>query len=394
MRILVVHNRYRSAQPSGENVVVDQEAALLRAAGHEIIPYEQASDEIAGYSSLRRALIPARVIWSPEDRVRLARLLREARPDVVHVHNTFPLISPSVLPACRDHGVPVVMTLHNFRLMCANGQLLRDGGPCELCVGRVPWRGVMYGCYRDSVAATIPIAVAIQVHRSRNTWTNGVTRFVAVTDFVRRQFVAGGLPADRIRVKPNFVPRPLWRRERAGDYFLFLGRLSPDKGVDVLLDAWTPTMGQLVIVGDGECRAELEAHAIRHGDSVRFLGRQPREQCMKLLTNARALVVASRWYETFGLVVVEAYAHGVPVVAPALGVFPDLVEEGQTGLLFSPGDANDLRRKLYQIVDPELSVRMGERAYQCYEAEYTPERNLAALMAIYHDALAQSAATR
>jgi glycosyltransferase involved in cell wall biosynthesis len=278
--------------------------------------------------------------------------------------------------------------------MCANGQLLRDGGPCELCVGRVPWRGVMYGCYRDSVAATIPIAVAIQVHRSRNTWTNGVTRFVAVTDFVRRQFVAGGLPADRIRVKPNFVPRPLWRRERAGDYFLFLGRLSPDKGVDVLLDAWTPTMGQLVIVGDGECRAELEAHAIRHGDSVRFLGRQPREQCMKLLTNARALVVASRWYETFGLVVVEAYAHGVPVVAPALGVFPDLVEEGQTGLLFSPGDANDLRRKLYQIVDPELSVRMGERAYQCYEAEYTPERNLAALMAIYHDALAQSAATR
>jgi glycosyltransferase involved in cell wall biosynthesis len=206
--------------------------------------------------------------------------------------------------------------------------------------------------------------------------------------------VAGGLPADRIRVKPNFVPWPLWRRECAGGYFLFLGRLSRDKGVDVLLDAWSSTMGQLLIVGDGECRAELEAHAIRHGDSVRFLGRQPREQCMKLLTNARALVVASRWYETFGLVVVEAYAHGVPVVAPALGVFPDLVEEGRTGLLFSPGDANDLRRKLYQIADPELSVRMGERAYRCYEAEYTPERNLAALMSIYHDALAQSAATR
>jgi Glycosyltransferase Family 4 len=173
LRIVVVHNRYRSAQPSGENLVVEQEAELLRAAGHEVVPYERASDDIVGFSLPRRTLVPGRVVWSPEDRGRLARLLEEVRPDVVHLHNTFPLISPSVIEACRTHGVPVVATLHNFRLMCANAQLLRDGWPCDLCVGHIPWRGVAYRCYRGSARATIPIALGIQVHRSRQTWTRG-----------------------------------------------------------------------------------------------------------------------------------------------------------------------------------------------------------------------------
>jgi glycosyltransferase involved in cell wall biosynthesis len=167
MRVVVVHNRYRSAQPSGENLVVDQETMLLRRAGHEVIPYERESDEIERYPALRKALLPARVLWSPEDRQQLSGLLAAERPDVVHVHNTFPLMSPSILVACRDHGVPVVATLHNFRLLCANAQLLRAGGPCELCVGRVPWRAVLHRCYRGSALATAPIAAGIQVHRSR-----------------------------------------------------------------------------------------------------------------------------------------------------------------------------------------------------------------------------------
>ena len=391
MRIVVVHNRYRSAQPSGENLVVDQEAGLLRAAGHEVVPYEQASDDIADSSLLRRAVVPGRVVWSPEDRARLARLLEEVRPDVVHVHNTFPLISPSILDACRAHDVPVVATLHNFRQMCANAQLLRNGRPCELCVGRVPWRGVVHKCYRNSALATIPVAVGIQVHRSRHTWTEGVTIFIALTEFVRRQFIADGFPAGSIQVKPNFVPRPQTGREGAGSYFLYLGRLSAEKGVDVILDAWVPELGQLLIVGDGPDRQQLEARAARHGDSVRFLGGQPREQCMRLLTNARALVVASRSYETFGLVVVEAYAHGVPTAGPALGVFPDLIQEGQTGLLFPPDHPEQLRTKLLQLLDPELSVRMGKEAQRRYESDYTPERNLALLVDIYREAIALSA---
>jgi glycosyltransferase involved in cell wall biosynthesis len=392
MRIVVVHNWYRSSQPSGENLVVEQEAGLLREAGHEVMVYERASDDIAGASLLQRSLVPGRVVWSPEDRIRLAELLDDVRPDVAHVHNTFPLISASVLEACRAHDVPVVATLHNFRLMCANAQLLRDGRPCHLCVGRAPWPGVVHRCYRDSAAATIPVAVGIQVHRRRQTWAKGVTTFIALTEFVRRQYMAGGFPGDRIRVKPNFVPRPPRRRATAGSYFLFLGRLSPEKGVDVLIDAWAPGLGQLVIVGDGPCRRELEIRAARHGDKVRFLGSQPRERCMELLTDARALLVASRAYETFGLVVVEAFAHGVPAVAPALGAFPDLIRESGTGLLFVPGDPEDLRRKLFQLVDPERSRQMGDEARYRYEMDYTPERNLATLEAIYREAIDRPAA--
>jgi glycosyltransferase involved in cell wall biosynthesis len=390
MRVVVVHNRYRSAQPSGENLVVDQETALLRAAGHEVVPYERASDDIARSSRLQQALLPARVIWSREDRRELATLLEQVRPDLVHVHNTFPLISPSVLEACRSQGVPVVATLHNFRLMCANAQLLRDGRPCELCVGQVPWPAVVHRCYRDSVPATIPVAVGIQVHRSRRTWTDGVSRFIAATEFVKRQLTAGGLPGPRIRVKPNFVPRPLKPRTGAGNYLLFLGRLSPEKGVDVLLDAWSPELGKLLIVGDGPSRRELEARAARHAASVRFLGAQPRERCMELVAGARALVVASRSYETFGLVVVEAFAHGVPAIVPSLGVFPDLVQDGRTGLHFAPGQPGDLRTKLLQLAEPARSAQMGEEARRLYEAVYTPERNLTALVGIYREAIGQS----
>ncbi len=392
MRIVVVHNRYRSAQPSGENLVVDQETGMLRMAGHEVVPYERASDEIAGSSLLKRVAVPGRVVWSPEDRSRMARLLREVRPDVVHVHNTFPLISPSVLEACQAHGVPVVATLHNFRMMCANAQLFRQGAPCDLCVGRVPWPAVVHRCYRDSVVATIPVAVGIQVHHSRHTWTKNVTIFVAVSEFVRQQFLAGGFPSDRIQIKPNLVPRPRHRRQSAGRHFLFLGRLSPEKGVDLLLDAWEPALGQLLIVGDGPSRRELEARAARHGDSVRFLGSRPHQQSMQLLTDARALVVASQGHETFSLVVVEAYAHGVPAVAPASSVFPGLIHDGRTGLLYAPGDAGDLRGKLFQLLDAELSARMGEEACRRYESDYTPEQNLAALVAIYRQAIAQRAA--
>jgi glycosyltransferase involved in cell wall biosynthesis len=250
----------------------------------------------------------------------------------------------------------------------------------------------VHRCYRDSVVATVPVAVGIQLHHSRRTWTNDVTMLIAVSEFVRQQFLAGGFPAHRIRVKPNFVPRPRHRRQTAGGYFLFLGRLSPEKGVDLLLDAWEPALGQLLIVGDGPSRRELETRAARHGDSVRFLGSRPREQSMQLVADARALVVASQSYETFGLVVVEAYAHGVPAVAPASSVFPDLIRDGRTGLLYAPGDARDLRGKLFQLLDAELAARMGEEACRRYESDFTPEQNLAALEGIYRQAIAQRAA--
>jgi glycosyltransferase involved in cell wall biosynthesis len=388
MRIVVVHNRYRSAQPSGENLAVEQEVMLLRSAGHTVVPYERESDDIEQFPPLRRALVPARVVWSPEDRAALSTLLARVRPDVVHVHNTFPLISPSILNACRTHGVPVVATLHNFRLLCANANLLREGSPCTLCVGRAPWPAVVHRCYRDSALSTIPVAVGIQAHRSRRTWPRGVGIFVAATEFVKRQYIAGGFPADSIRVKPNFVPRPARRRQGpGGGYMVFLGRLSEEKGVDLLLDAWSPDLGRLLVIGDGPLRAALEARAAPHGSSVRFLGSQPRERCMDLLRGARALVVASRSFETFGLVVVEAFAHAVPALAPALGVFPELVRDGETGVLFRPGDPGDLRSQLRRLANPEYSMRLGAVAWRAYEASFAPERNLEALLSVYRDAV-------
>jgi glycosyltransferase involved in cell wall biosynthesis len=383
LRVLVVHNRYRSGQPSGENKIVDEEITLLRDAGNEVAFFMRESDEIAGFSALAKAALPARSIWSPSDRRYLRKMLSSELPDVVHVHNTFPLISPSILEACRDAGVPVVATLHNFRLVCANGLLFREGKPCELCVGRGSWPGVLHACYRGSRLATLPVAVSIQAHRSLGTWSRGVARFIALSRFARDRLVAGGLPPERLVVKPNFVPDPGDRRAQAGVDFLYLGRLSEEKGADLLADAWHPSLGGLLVVGDGPSRRDLERRFERLGDSVVVCGRLPHEESMRRLLQARALVVPSRSYEGVPLVVLEAYARAVPIIAPNHGGFPEIVEDGRSGLLFQPGDPASLVHAVQSLKDPAVSKRMGERARSIYEERFTAERNLERLMAIY-----------
>jgi glycosyltransferase involved in cell wall biosynthesis len=389
MRVLIVHNRPRSLNPSGENRAVDQEAALLASAGHEVVRYERESDEIARFSLVRRAALPGRVVWSIEDRRRVAALTRRSAPHVIHVHNTFPLISPSVLRAGAETRVPVVATLHNYRLTCSNGLLFRDGAPCELCVGGSAFPGVVHRCYRDSRSASLPVALGIEVHRRLKTWARGVSVFVAPSEFARQKFVEAGLPAGRIDVKPNFAPPPSRIREGAGDQFLFVGRLSREKGVDLLISAWSTSLGRLLIVGDGPARAALERQTVPHGDSVRFLGSLSRERCMELLSHARALVVPSRSYEGFPIVVAEAYAHGVPVVAPALGVFPEIVSHGMSGLLYAPDSAESLAARMGEVVKPPTSIRMGQNAKRLYEERYTPRRNLELLLHIYRRAIEQ-----
>jgi glycosyltransferase involved in cell wall biosynthesis len=387
MRILIVHNRYRSVNPSGENRVVDQEAALLGSAGHEIVRYERESDEIVRLPLAKRAALPGRVVWSTEDRRRVGALTRRARPDIIHVHNTFPLISPSVLSAGAEYHVPVVATLHNFRLMCSNGLLFRDGAPCELCVGSSAWPGVLHACYRDSRAASLPVALGIEAHRRLKTWSGRVSAFIALSEFARDKFVSGGLPAARIHVKSNFVQPPSQTREGAGDHVLFVGRLSREKGADLLIGAWSKSLGRLLIVGDGPARASLERRMEPHGDSVRFLGQQSPERCMELIRHARALVVPSRSYEGFPVVVAEAYAHSVPVIGPALGVFPEIVSHGNSGLLFAPGDAESLAARMGEVVESSTSIRMGQNAKRLYEQRYTPRRNLRLLLQIYERAI-------
>lgn len=391
MRVLIVHNRPRSINPSGENRVVDQEAELLRSTGHDVILYERQSDEIVQLPLLKRATLPGRVVWSREDRRAVSRLTRRTAPHIIHIHNTFPLISPSVVSVGAEHGVPVVATLHNFRLTCSNGLLFREGAPCDLCVEGSAWPGVMHGCYRDSKTASLPVALNIEIHRHLKTWTRGVSAFIALSEFARDKFVAAGLPAARIHVKPNFAQPPPQTRQGAGDHILFIGRLSLEKGADTLIRAWSKSLGRLLIVGDGPDRTSLERQIVPCGDSVRLLGLQSPERCMELLRNARALVVPSRSYEGFPVVVAEAYAHAVPVIAPALGGFPELVSHGNTGLLFVAGDAESLAARIGEVMETSTSIRMGQNARRLYEERYTPRQNLELLIRIYEQARRQRA---
>lgn len=382
MRILIVHNRYRSAQPSGENLAVDRQLELLTAAGHEVATYERSSDEIQHYGLGEKLLVPGRVVWSQRSRREVTRALEQHRPDVVHVHNTFPLISPSILEPCARASA-LVVTLHNYRLVCPEAQLFRDGSPCELCVGRVPWPSVVHGCYRGSRVSTAPLALAVGAHRATRVWTRHVPVLIALSEFARDRLIAGGLGPDQLAVLPNFSPRPQRRRLGPGSHFLFLGRLSPEKAPELVLEAWRPELGTLLVAGDGPLRQRVSSAAARHGDSVRVLGLQSPARAMELLADARALIVASRVYEACPLVIAEALACGVPVIAPAHGAFAEMVEDRSTGRLFAPGRAAELTTCLRELRDDATSIRMGRDAEIVYERRFSPQRHLEQLLEVY-----------
>lgn len=368
-------------------MVVEQERKLLEDAGHEVVEYFRHSDEISGMSAVRKAELPLRVTWSFEDQVALHRTLASQPIDVIHLHNSFPLISSSILTSARQMGVPVVATLHNYRLVCAAGTLLRDGLPCLKCLRRSPLPSLVHACYRGSRLATAPLALSIGTHRALRTWERGVDRFIVMSKFARAIMTEAGLPAGQITIKPHFIPSPHRIRVGAGSYGLFLGRLSVEKGVSTLIEAWDPSLGTLLIAGDGPLRGELEAQAARHGTSVRFLGSLERAIAVDLLLNARYLANPSRAFETFGLSVVEAFAHGVPAVVPNQGVFPELVRDGVNGFTFESGNAASLTRALRRLSDPAVSRSTGEAARQDYLSFFTPASNLAALEEIYRDVI-------
>ena len=276
----------------------------------------------------------------------------------------------------------MVATLHNFRTLCVNAQLFRDGRPCEDCVGRSPLPGLVHRCYRGSLPMSATIAASIALHRRRGTWTRDVTRFIALSHFARERFVASGLPADRIDVLPNFVARPSVQPRDPGDYFLYLGRINFEKGLDFLASAWSSDMGRLLVVGDGPTRASVEPTLRRRGD-VTFLGSQPHDRAMEILAKARALIMPSRVYEGSPVVLAEAYARGVPVIGPRHGAFAEYIEDGETGRLFNPGDPVHLAECIRALQTPEAAARMGEGARRLFEETFTPERHRAQLLEIY-----------
>jgi glycosyltransferase involved in cell wall biosynthesis len=395
--VLLIHNRY--LERGGEEAVFEGEARLLEARGHRVVRWEVDNARVAELGALR---LGARTVWSVEAHRAALRLAREVRPDVAHVHNTLPLLSPSVHHALSSEGTAVVQTLHNFRLLCPQGMHLREGRPCDACVGRAPVAAVRHACYRGSRAATAAVAAMLTVHRGLGTWTRHVDAFVALSAFARDRFLKGGLPAERLHVKANFVDPDPGEGRGDGDFLLFVGRLADEKGVSTLLHAWgvvtarrarrdrsggASPPGRLVLVGDGP-RAPWVRDRMRALPGLEWEGRRSRERVLELMGRARALVFPSLCYENSPAVLAEAFARGLPVIASRLGSTAELVREGVSGRLFAAADPHDLARALeWALSTDELPpLRVGARA--AFEASHTADAGAARLLEIYAAAMA------
>ncbi len=389
MKILIVHNSYQ--QPGGEDVVFEQETQMLRNAGHDVITYCRSNHEIKEYSGLQRLALIPQTIWATDSRRDFAALLDEQKPNIVHVHNTFIMISPSIFSACEERGIPVVHTLHNYRLLCPAGTFYRSGHVCEECVEHSLWRSVRYGCYHDSRVTTAVVASMIAVHRGLNTWKHPSHFYIALSQFARTKFVDAGLPADRIFVKPNFMDHDPGAPTDKDDYAVFVGRLSPEKHVNTLLKAWQKGKAHfpLIILGGGPQFHELQESARRKGlDGVRFMGYQPRQDVIPTIRKARFLVFSSEWYENFPVTIVEAFACGTPVICSRLGAMQEIVSDGRTGLHFNTGDVDDLAEKTdWAWTNRERMVEMGKEARREYETKYTAQINCRLLTDIYDQVL-------
>ncbi len=388
MRILLVHNTYQ--QRGGEDEVVANEAALLRDAGHEVELLSVSNDGISGALASARAALG--VVYSRRGRALVAEAIARMAPDIVHVHNHFPLISPSLFDATGAAGVPSVWTLHNYRVACANGLLFRDGRPCEDCLQGTALRPVLRRCYRNSAPGSAAVAAMIGYHRRAGTWRTKVSRFIALSEFSRGRFEAAGLPAERLRVKPNMVAEPAVTGPERRSGFVFVGRLSPEKGIETLVRAWCRVDAPLTIIGDGPERVRLRLGAPAN---VRFAGHLPRAQVHQAIAGAKALIAPSLCYENGPVAPVEAMALGTPVLASRRGALAETIEDGVSGHLFGAGDEEDLARAARRLIaDPAVAAKLGAAARRRYEARHAPARNLEMLLDIYRDALDEGRPSR
>ncbi|MBD2109844.1 glycosyltransferase family 4 protein [Nodosilinea sp. FACHB-13] len=381
MRILSIHNAYQIR--GGEDESCAAEERLLENHGHQVDRYTATNDDIPNYSALRLA---AKTLWSQTAYREVRSRLRSQPYDIVHVQNFFPLISPSVYYAAQAEGVPVVQTLRNYRLICPNGLFFRDGQVCEDCVGQaVPYAGIVHKCYRQSRPASAMVTAMITTHRLLKTWDQQVNMFITLTQFAKQKLVEGGMPADKIIVKPNFIDPDPGVGSGSGGFALYVGRLSVEKGLDTLIEAWQqlPTPYPLKIVGDGPL-ADLVKDAAQALPNIEWLGRRPIDEVHHLMGEASFLVFPSKWYETFGRVAVESFAKGTPVVAAKIGAIAELVETGKTGLHFEPSNPQSLAQQVQQLLDhPAQRFAMRHVARQTYLERYTATQNYTYISDIY-----------
>lgn len=379
MRVLVLHSRYLSGPTSGENRVLEDETLLMQKAGHDVHVWAPAPERTEGLDLVRTG---AGALWSRHATEEVKRLVRRYRPEIVHCHNLFPTLSPAVIRTAVREGSVVVITLHNYRMMCLPATFLREGRVCEDCLGKVPWRGVAYRCYRGSILGSATLAGSLTLHRGLGTFKQ-VALFLATSRFVAEKHVEAGLPANKVVVKPNFT----WempRRDEAGGQFLYLGRLATEKGVATLLEAWRGVPGRLLVVGEGPEEQHLRAAA---PDNVEFRGSVSPSEIPPLLQSSRALLVPSMWYEGAPRVILEAFATGVPVLASRIGALAEVVENEVSGLLLPPTDGAAWREAAIRMLDDYEVDRLGEGAFRSWDKNYRPEIGLRHLEDAYQLAL-------
>ncbi len=385
MKVLLIHCHYGRTAPSGEDVAFRNEAAMLENGGVTVVRFEREREGIDLSTAWKRADVALSSIWSRGSRRGISDLLQRVRPAVAHFHNTFPGISPSGYAACRELGVPVVQTVHNYRFFCANGLLLRDGQPCEECLGKFPWRAAARRCYRGSRLASGAQFLGIARSRLAHTWSRAVDRYIALSAFAAGRLAAGGLPPGRISVKPNVLAADPPPGTGDGGFAIFVGRLKEEKGTRVLLEAWRELRDiPLEVVGDGPLRGEMEAFVKRERLPVRFAGMVPHAEAVRRIGRSALLVLPSICYEGFPMTVLEAYACGTPVVATGLGSLDELVDAGRTGAKFPPGDAHALAGAIRSAwSDPVKRAAMRRGARARFEERYTVKANFSRLLEIY-----------
>jgi glycosyltransferase involved in cell wall biosynthesis len=384
MNILMLHNSYQFR--GGEDESFESEVRMLSDAGHFVDIIHLNNDTV---EEIGRFQVALQSIWSKPSYDLVDRKLRERPFDVLHVQNFFPRISPSVYSAAKKHGVPVVQTLRNYRLLCPSTVLYRDGHICEDCLHKTfKYPGVIHGCYRDSILSSAAVAAMTAFHAMKGTWRNTVDLYICLTEFSRQKFIEGGLAPEKIIVKSNFVYPDPGPGEGKGGYLLFAGRLAPHKGVETLIAAWSRlnTPCALKIVGDGPLAEQVQEFAARNS-SVEWIGQKNSTEVMELMGSARALVFPSEWYEPFGRVAIESFAKGTPVITSRLAGMAEIVSDHRTGLLFHPGDPDDLARKLeWAIHNPDALRAMRPAARRAYEEKYTVDENCGELLRAYQTA--------
>lgn len=387
MRVLSVHNLYQIR--GGEDESSEAERRLLQNMGHTVDVYEADNKEISYLNPLQAALS---TVWSNSAYRKLTELSQKNSYDIVHIQNFFPMLSPAVHYAAKASSVPVIQTIRNYRLLCPNALFFRDNKLCEDCLGKfVPWPGVLHACYRESKAASMAVATMLTVHRILPTWTEQVDAYIALSHFARQKMIEGGIPGEKIFVKPNFVDPDPGVGEGKGNFVLFVGRLSVEKGLDTLLKAWELLRAKipLKIVGDGPL-AEQVQDATKNTPWIEWLGRKPLADVYDLIGESRFLIFPSKWYETFGRVAIEAFAKGTPVIASDIGAIAELITDGHTGIKFQPGNSEDLAAKVEWLLShPAELNQMRQNARTEYEIRYTAKQNYQQLLDIYEKVLSK-----